>query len=142
MFDWLITLGRVLWWITSRIYAPFIAIGLPLMILYGWVVPSRADLAALALQRHEVSLLVGVGAGGTTCDGSRDCQAVPAQRSYIVVPRVFRDAAVVTVLRTTPTSTTSISGGALLWFGMWGVCAYVTFRYYWRPGPRLESGRV
>jgi hypothetical protein len=104
------------------------------MIVYGWIAPNQADLAALALREHEVPMLVGAGAGGTTCNGSRDCQSVPSQRSYIVIPRVFRDAAVVSVLRTTPTSTAeSISGGALIWLTMWAACVYLTFRYYWRP---------
>jgi hypothetical protein len=133
MFDWLHTLGRVLWWVTSRVYAPFIAIGLPIMILYGWVVPNQADLAALGLQKHEVAMLVGAGAGGTTCSGSGDCQSVPSQRSYIVIPRVFRDAAVVSVSRTAPTSTTeSVSGGALIWLAMWMACTYCTSRVYRR----------
>jgi hypothetical protein len=133
MFAWFNTLGRVLWWITSRVYAPFIAVGVPIMILYGWIVPNQADLDALALQKQEVPILVGAGAGGTTCSGARDCQNVPSQRSYIVAPRVFRDAAVVSVLRTTPTSTTkSIPGGALILLGMWAVCCYCTLRIYWR----------
>jgi hypothetical protein len=80
-----------MWWITSRIFAPFIAIGLPIMIFYGWLVPNPTDLVALELQRREVPLLIGAGAGGT-CSGSRYCQDVPPQRSYIVIPRVFRDA--------------------------------------------------
>ena len=134
MFDWLNTLSRVLWWTISRVYAPFITIGLPAVILYGWVVPNQGNIAALTLGEHEVAMLVGAGAGGTACDGSRDCQTVPAQRSYIVIPRVFRDAAVVIVLRTTPTAITeSISGGALIWIAMWVACAYCTRRVYWRP---------
>jgi hypothetical protein len=121
--------------LASRVYAPFIAIGVPIIILNGGIVPNQADLDALALQKHELSILVGGGAGAATCGASRNCQNVPSQRSYIVVPRVFRDVAVVSVLRTTPTSTTkSISGGALIWLGMWAACAYLTWSYYLRPG--------
>jgi hypothetical protein len=130
-----------MWWITSRIFAPFIAFGLPIMILHGWLVPNPADLIALKLQKREVSLLVGAGAGGA-CGGSRYCQDVPSQRSYIVIPRVFRDAAVVSVLRTTPTLTTvSNSGAAPVLLFMWVACAYCTRRYYWRPKSAVSDSR-
>jgi hypothetical protein len=130
-----------MWWITSRIFAPFIVIALPIMILYGWLVPNPADLVALKLQKREVSLLVGAGAGGALC-GSRHCQDVPSQRSYVVIPRVFRDAAVVSVLRMTPTFTTvSNSGAAPVLLSMWVACAYCTRRYYWRPKSAVSDNR-
>jgi hypothetical protein len=144
---WITQLGRLMWWITTRIFAPFIAFALPIMILYGWLAPIREDFVALSLRKHEVAILVGAGAGGTTCSASRDCQSVPSQRSYIVIPRVFTDAAVVSVLRTTPIFTTqSTSGGALVLLLMWAACMYCTRRVYWRPnglasGNRLEGSR-
>jgi hypothetical protein len=122
MFAPLHSLGKTLWWVTSRVFAPFIAIGLLVMILYGWLVANPADLAALSLQKHEIAMLLG---------------AAPSERSYIVIPRVFEDAGVVSVLRTAPVFTSqSNSGAALILLLMWGACAFLTYRYYWRPRAR------
>ena len=63
--------------------------------------PESTDLSALSLQGHEVLILVGVGASGTDCSG-RHCHDVSSDRSDIVIPRVFRDAAIISVVRTTP----------------------------------------
>jgi hypothetical protein len=43
------------------VVAPFIAVGLPIMVLYGWFVPNPADPLALELQKREVSLLAATG---------------------------------------------------------------------------------
>lgn len=117
----------------SRIFAPFIAPALPIMILFGWLAPNPADLSALSLQRHEVSILVGVGASGTDCSG-RYCQNVPSDRSYIVIPRAFRDAAIISLVRTTPVfAARSTSRAALLVVIMWVACAYWVRRNCWPP---------
>jgi hypothetical protein len=50
MFDWLNTQGRVLWWTISRVYAPFIAIGLPAVIPAPW-----GGRCLLALRRYSMS---------------------------------------------------------------------------------------
>jgi hypothetical protein len=61
MVPWYLTLWRITWWVFSRLWAPLMALGWPLLALYGALEPRASDLAALDLHRGEFAVLVGTG---------------------------------------------------------------------------------
>ncbi len=82
---WSKTLGRIIWWIFSRPWAAFMAVGWPLMIAYGLVQPRTATGAVTVVR-----------------DGS-------------------------------PPEAEEVEGGLILIFLVWVTCAYLTWRFCWRP---------
>ena len=138
MAPWYRTLRRIIWWIFTRIWAPLMALGLPLIALYGVYHPRAADMAALHLSGGEVPLLIGEASGGfigVAMEGQEcstpPCAPDPPQRSYLVLPRVFSNAAVTVVEdRTTGVTARDQKGYALLVFGIWVTCIYSTW-YFW-----------
>src|SRR4029077_249106 len=67
MVQWYVTLWRITWWVFSRLWAPLMAIGLPVLALYGALEPRQNDIAALELHRGEFAFLIGTGGGSKTC---------------------------------------------------------------------------
>jgi len=138
MVQWYITLWRIVWWVFSRLWAPLMAVGWPLLALYGAFQPRHDDLAALRLQRGEIAVLVGLGGGGSTCVNSQPCQVTPSQRSYLVFPRSIRTGAGFVVEDTAPSLTVEQEqGAALLIIAIWILCAYGTWVIYVRK-PRAD----
>jgi hypothetical protein len=142
---WWKSLGRIVWWLYSRVWAPLMAIGWPALVVYGLLVPRAPDQMALRLQPTESALLIGVAGGGSDCVNNHPCNITPAQRSYIVIPRVFSNAAVTVVEDTNPQLTaTKESWDALLVVGIWVACVILTWHYWVRPAWHLttrSSGR-
>lgn len=76
---WWKSLARLLWLAFTRLWAPLMAVGWPLLSTYGLLHPHALDLDALRLGRGEVAVLVGESS---------------AQRSYVVLPRALATASV------------------------------------------------
>ena len=120
---WWRSLAQITWWIFTRLWAPFMAIGWPLLAVYGALNPSAADLTALQIQPSETAILVGT--GGTATAG---------QRSYIVVPRVLSTGAIAIVTRTAAGPTVVEAPGAGLQFLLiWVACVCATWYFLVRP---------
>jgi len=137
---WWISLGLILWWIFSRLMAPFMAIAWPALAIYGMLAPRLPDLAALQLQPGESAVLIGVAGGGRHCVGSEPCDVIPPQRSYLIIPRVVTNASVFVVEDTEPERTvTELAWYALLLFAIWILCLFGTWYYWVRPAWRLTS---
>jgi len=116
---WWKTLTRIIWWVFSRLWAPFMAVGWPALALYGALQPRLSDLAALTLRRGEVAVLIGSAA---------------AHRSYIVVPRDLPHAAVSQVDDAAGTFTViDHPGFAFFVLLVWLSCVYGTWYFWIRP---------
>jgi hypothetical protein len=107
MVPWYRTLWRIVWWVFTRIWAPFMAISWPLLEVYGALQARQDDLAALGVQRQEFAVLVGIAGGGKTCVNSQPCEITSAQRSYLVFPRSLLDGVGFVVEDTAPRQTVS-----------------------------------
>ena len=130
MKPWYRSGARIVWWIFSRLWAPFMAVGWPLLAFYGFVHPRTEDLVALNLQRGEHAVLVGV-AGSGNFVGRESPLASNDQRSYVVLPRSLVNGAGYLVVDT-PSGRTVVRepGAALLIIAIWMACAFGTW-YYW-----------
>ena len=116
---WWKSLARIVWWVLSRLWAPFTAVGWPALALYGALQPRLSDLDALHLRRGEVAVLVGSGA--TQC-------------SYIVAPRDLPRAAVSQVDEAAGTFTViDHPGFAFIVLIIWVSCVYGTWYFWIRP---------
>jgi hypothetical protein len=119
---WWKSLARIVWWIFSRVWAPFMAIGWPALALYGALQPRVSDLDALHLRRGEAAVLVGSAA---------------TQRNYIVVPRDLARASISQVEEAAGTFTViDHPGFGLIFLGIWASCVYGTW-YFWIRPPRV-----
>jgi hypothetical protein len=118
---WWKSLTRIVWWIFSRLWAPFMAVGWPAFALYGALHPRLSDLDALHLRRGEVAVLIGA---GTT------------DRSYIVVPRDLPRAAISQVNEAAGAITViDRPGFAFIVLIVWVTCVYGMW-YFWIRRPR------
>ena len=143
MFAWVPTLFRVVWWVFSRLWVPFMAIGWPLMICYGAIWPREADMVAVRHSGHEVPLLIGQAWGGSACTGNDPCIVVPANRSYLVFPDVLTNAAVTIVEDGSQGPTvTDMPGYALLLVAIWFACSYGTWYFWVRPLAAASNHRI
>ena len=139
--QWYVTLKRITWWVFSRLWAPLMAFGWPILAIYGALEPRQSDLAALELRRDEFAVLIGVGGGGKTCINLQPCVVTPGDRSYLVVPRSFLDGSVLAVRDTEPVVTVDReSGRAILVVIIWLICLFGTW-YYWirKPAGHLTN---
>jgi hypothetical protein len=110
------------------------AIGWPVMIVYGLLVPRPDDLQALEIRDNEIPLLVGIAGGGRVCRSTIDCADVPAERSYIVLPRALSNGAVLVVTDIAGGSNAMPeAGGALIVLLVWLLCVYATWRFLIGP---------
>ena len=132
-----------MWWIFSRLWAPFMAISWPLVILYGAMAPREADVAAIRRIAHGVPLLVGQAWGGTDCRSNEPCTVIAPQRSYLVFPGVLTNAAVIIVEDKTGGATvTEMPGYALLVLLVWVVCCYGTWHFWIGPFVTASNNRI
>jgi hypothetical protein len=110
------------------------AIGLPVLAMFGAHNPRVEDLRALNVRANEVVILVGTASGGSECRDGHSCDIVPAQRSYLVFPRLFSDAGV-TVVEEHPEGHVVHQEplAALLVLAVWGLCLFATWRFLIKP---------
>jgi hypothetical protein len=121
---WWKSLSRITWWIFSRIWAPLMAVGWPILALYGALQPSTPDLEALRLRSGEAAILVG---------------SAPTNRSYVVLPRDLPAASVSVVEESADTFVVSTHPGAGLGILFtWVACVYGTW-YFWIRRQREAS---
>ena len=103
-------------WILLRLLPPMVAVGWPVLALYGALHPRLPDLDALHLRRGEVAIFIGSSA---------------TERSYIVVPRDLSRAAISRVDELGGALTVTEQSGVALWVPViWGLSAYATW-YFW-----------
>ena len=76
------TRSRALWWISTRIVGPTLALAWPALAAYGLLHPRASDLAALRLTPSDVAVPIGMTA---------------LSRSYVIFPRSLPNASVSTV---------------------------------------------
>jgi hypothetical protein len=130
---WYKSLGRVLWWITRYVWAPFMVVGGLVLGAYGAVRPREADMAALQLRSAQIPVLIGVGGSNKGCVEVRPCGS-SGQRLYLVFPHVFLGGEVV-VLNDASDGVT-IERRPLLayaFFLVWAGCIYLVWRYCAHP---------
>lgn len=131
------------WWrsllrllgILRRVFAPLMALGWPVLAVYGALSPNVSDIGALKLAPQEAAILIGA-AGGSQCDAG-GCQ-VQRWRSYLIFPRFFLQPSGFTVQdgRDGP-RVDEQPGAALLVVLIWITCALGTWRY-WGPPSRIS----
>jgi hypothetical protein len=133
MVPWYWTLWRITWWVFSRVWPPLMAVGWPLLAIYGAFEPRSGDLAALKLHHGEFAVLVGIGGGGRTCGNREPCVVAPGERSYLVIPRSLLDGSGYAVRDTEPRQTVQREpGAAVLIAVIWVLCASSTWHYWIR----------
>jgi hypothetical protein len=116
---WWKTLSRIVWWIFSRLWAPFMAVGWPALALYGALQPRPSDIDALHLSRGETAILIGSSA---------------THRSYIVVPKDLPSAAISQVEEAGGTFTVNeYRGLGLVVLIVWISCVYSTWYFWIKP---------
>src|SRR5258708_33615126 len=82
---------RSLLWLLGwffRLFAPLMALGWPVLAVYGALSPNASDISALKVAPRETAILIGIAGGGSMCD-AKGCQVPPPQRSYLVFPMIF-----------------------------------------------------
>jgi hypothetical protein len=126
---------RSLLWLLGlffRLFAPLMALGWPVLAVYGALSPNASDKGALKMAPRETAILIGV-AGGSKCDTS-GCQSQRWRRSYLVLPRFFVRPSGFTVEdgRDGP-RVDEQPGAALVVVLIWVTCAWGTWHYWGRP---------
>jgi hypothetical protein len=130
---WYKSLGRILWWVTRYVWAPFVVIGGLVLGAYGAVHPRDADLAALQLRSAQVAVLVGVSGGKTGCIDAQPCGSL-GQRLYLVFPHVLLGGEVAVLNDASAGITIERKPFlAYVFFLVWGGCIYVIWRYCVQP---------
>ena len=137
------------WWqsllwllgIFFRLFAPLMALGWPVLAVYGALSPNASDIAALKLGRRETVILIGVAGGGSKCDAS-GCQVRPPQRSYLIFPRLFIRPSGFTVEdgHNSP-RVEEQPGDALLVIAVWVACVWGTWRFWGPPSRIIPAAR-
>jgi hypothetical protein len=125
---WWKSLSRLAWLAFTRIFAPFMALGWPVLIAYGLLQPHAQDFDAMRLGGGNVALLIGSSA---------------AQRSYIVLPRALTTASVSVVNDASGTPTvTEHPGHAIIVLLLWVAFAYCTWYFWIRAVPKASNQRL
>lgn len=118
---------QLIWWFSTRVTAPFLAMGWPLLCAYGLWHPRVADMKALQLRSGEVAILVGTSA---------------LDRSYVILPRSLPTATVSSVSRVTAsTKVAEQPGAAIILVAIWIACLYSTWHYLVGPVVRACNSR-
>jgi len=95
------------------------ALGWPILGVYGFLHPHALDIEALRLGRGETAILVGTSS---------------AERSYIVLPRAIPTATVSAVNHVSdPPEVREQPGAALVLVAVWVACLYSTWYFLIRP---------
>jgi hypothetical protein len=129
---WHKSLARVIWWAARYVLAPFMAIGGPILAVYGAVHPREADIAALQLRSAQVPVLVGVSGSYPGCR-SQYCDS-SGQRLYLVFPHALLGGEVAVVNSDGRGVTVSHEPFlAYVILMVWATCIFLTWRYYVYP---------
>jgi hypothetical protein len=127
---------RSLFWLLGlffRLFAPLMALGWPVLAVYGALSPNASDIGALKVAPREIAILIGVAGGGSKC-GASGCQVQPPQRSYLIFPRFFvRPSGFTVENRQGDPRVDERPGAALLVVLIWVACVWGTWRYWGRP---------
>jgi len=123
------------------------AIGGPVLAVYGAVHPREADISALQLRSAQIPVLVGIGGGQTRCADAEPCNP-SGQRLYLIFPRVLLGGEV-SVVRDTSRGVTVEREPFLAYmiFLIWVGCIYLTWHFCVHPllpasNNRLERSRA
>ena len=110
------------------VFVPFMALGLPVLAIYGAVSPFEGDRTAISRQMTGVPVLVGVGAGSEGCrQAAAPC--TPRNRTYLVFPHVFSNAGVIVVDQfLDSTKVEVLPGFGLVITGIWALCVWLLWR--------------
>ena len=120
---------RILRAVILYAFVPFIAVGQPLLAIYGVAQPWQSDLAAIRAHATGLPVLVGVSGGDNDCRSDAPCPRGPAQRSYLVFPDALGNAGITTVEHYVDVpKVTSYPGYGALIVGLWTLCAYNLWR--------------
>jgi hypothetical protein len=132
---------RALLWLLGwffRLFAPLMALGWPVLAVYGALSPNVSDIGALKVGPRETAILIGIASGGSECDAT-GCQVQPPQRSYLIFPSLFVQPSGFTVEDGQEGPRVGEQPGvALLVILVWIACAWATWRY-WGPPSRTRS---
>jgi hypothetical protein len=130
---WHESLGGIIWAITRFISASFMAIGAPLLVVYGALHANEADMHALQLRSTQVPLLVGTAGDDKDCGKYTPC-ALIGQRTYLVFPEaLFRgERAAVNHKDDIVTVDRRPFRGYFI-IAIWVACVALTWRYCVRP---------
>jgi hypothetical protein len=143
---WHKSLARILWWAARYVLAPFMAIGGPILAVYGAVHPRDADLAALQLRSGQVPVLVGVSGADVGCTNSRLCDS-SGQRLYLIFPHALLGGDLAVVNSNERGLTVDYEPFlAYVILVVWATCVFLTWRYFVYPllpasNNRLERSR-
>jgi hypothetical protein len=128
--QWWESLARIIWWLTSRVFAPVMAIAWPVFAIYGGYHVPPQEMSALNLHGREFALLIGTASGGWDCRSRPNCVVIPSQHSYVILPQALGNAAVTLIENQGgDISRSEHPGLALLAVGIWLVCVYGAWRY-------------
>ena len=120
-----------------RLFAPLMALGWPVLAIYGALSPNSSDIGALKVGPHETTIMIGIATGGSKCDAT-GCQVQPPQRSYLIFPRLFvRPSGFIVEDGQSGPRVEEQPGDALLVVLIWLACAWATWRY-WGPPSRIS----
>jgi hypothetical protein len=106
-------------WVFTRIWVPMMAIGWPILVIYGLANPRPNDLALLDLTANETPLLVGVASSGLF-----------KQRSYFLPRRLLKsDGVLVVSEHNGRLSAQPQPGAAFLLLAIWFGCIWASWRF-------------
>jgi hypothetical protein len=128
---WLRATAHIFWWLFTRVWAPLMAIGWPLFAVHGALSPHAHDLTALNIGSHQTAVLIGSAGYGSKCDRS-GCVEYPAERSYIIFPKVLLHPSIFAVEETDPARVREEPGAALIAAAVWLACVWATWHYWVR----------
>jgi hypothetical protein len=121
--------GNLLFWVLSRIWAPMMAVGWPILVIYGMANPRPDDLAVLNLARSETPFLVGAASDG-----------ISGQRSYLLPRRFLKSDGLIIVHDDNGRLTSEPQPGvAFLVIGVWFGCIWASWWFLLRPRFRTSN---
>jgi hypothetical protein len=144
--SWYESLGGIIWAITRFIFAPFMAIGTPILAIYGASHASAVDFNALQLRSTQIPMLIGTAGDSQDCSKYTPCSSV-GQRTYLVFPEALLKGEITAVNHKDNIITVDrqpIYGYIAI--ASWAACVALTWRYCIRPwfptSKRSRSSRL
>jgi hypothetical protein len=110
--------SHFVWWLSTRVLAPFFALAMLAMGAYSALHPNKSDLVALHIHPGEFAVLIGVSA---------------VSRAYFIVPRSISTGTISSVERTESPPYVAETGGFGLIAVIWLICLFDTWYYWLRP---------
>jgi len=139
---WYKSLGRTIWWITRYVWAPFMAVAVPILALYGAVLPREPDFDALQLRSAQIPVLIGIAGNDTACVDSGPCE-FSSRRLYMVFPQALTSGEIAVVSHTNLGRTVDRKPlAAYLFLAIWGTCVFLTWRHCVYPLLQASNNRL